>query len=51
MIHERDIPSVQYEMNIRWSESMREVDGRKFIFNDFNAPALAPCIDRTETAA
>jgi hypothetical protein len=32
MIHEGDVPSVQCESNLRWSKSMSEVDGPKFIF-------------------
>jgi hypothetical protein len=41
MIHEGYVPSVQYEMNLRWSKAMREV-GPNFIFIDFIVPALGP---------
>jgi hypothetical protein len=42
MIREGDVPSVQYEMSLRWSKSTREVDGSILIFIDFNVPVLAP---------
>jgi hypothetical protein len=41
MIHKGDVPSVQSEMNLRRSMSMREVDGPSFILIDFNVVALA----------
>jgi hypothetical protein len=41
MIQESDVLTIQCEMNLRWSKSMREIDGLSFIFIDFNAPALA----------
>jgi hypothetical protein len=42
VIHEGDVPSVQYEMNLRWCKSMREVDGPSFTLIDFNVAALTP---------
>jgi hypothetical protein len=50
MIHDGDVPSVQREMNLMWSKSMREVDGPNFIFIDFNVPALSPRHGSTETS-
>jgi hypothetical protein len=41
MNEEGDIPSVQCEMNLKWSKSVREVDGPRFIIIDFNVPALS----------
>jgi hypothetical protein len=36
MIHTDDVPSIQCELNLRWSnnKSMREVDGQSFTFID-----------------
>jgi hypothetical protein len=42
MIDDGDVPSVQCEMSLRWSKSMREVDGPSLIFIYSNVPALAP---------
>jgi hypothetical protein len=41
MIDERDVLSVECEVRLRLSTSMREVGGLSFIFSDFNVPALA----------
>jgi hypothetical protein len=41
MIHEGDVPSIQCEVNLRWSKSVREVDSPNYTFIDFNVPALA----------
>jgi hypothetical protein len=43
-IHKGDVPSVQCEMNLRWSKSLREVDDPSFIVIDLNVPALAPLL-------
>jgi hypothetical protein len=48
MIHEGNISSIQSEMNLRWSKSMREADSLMFIFIDFNVPVLAPCLNGIE---
>jgi hypothetical protein len=45
MTREGDAPSVQYEMNFRWSKSIREIEGPSFILINFNIPALAPGIN------
>jgi hypothetical protein len=50
MIHEGDVPSVQCDVNLRWSKSVREVHGRRFAFIDFNVPALASRLIRIEIA-
>jgi hypothetical protein len=47
MIHEGEVPSVQCEVNLRWYKSMREVDVLNFFFN---VPALAPSLNRIDTA-
>jgi hypothetical protein len=39
MIHKGNVPSIQCEMNLRWSKSMGEVHGPSFIFIYFNGPA------------
>jgi hypothetical protein len=41
MIHTGNVPSVQCEMNLSFSKSMKEVGGPSFILIDFNIPALA----------
>jgi hypothetical protein len=41
MIQEGDVSSIQCEMSVRWSKSMREVDDTRFILIDFNVSALS----------
>jgi hypothetical protein len=48
-IDEGDISYFQCEMILRWSKSMREVDGQISIFIDFNVPALAPRLSWIQT--
>jgi hypothetical protein len=50
MIHEGDVPSVQCELRLRWSKSMRNADGPSLILIDFNVPALTPRLNWIESA-
>jgi hypothetical protein len=50
MIHNGAVPSVQCDMNLRRSPSMREADRPSFIFPDFDVPALAPRLNWIQTA-
>jgi hypothetical protein len=49
-IHRGDAPSFQCEVNLRWSKSMREVDGLSFSVIDFNVLMLAPRLSWIEAA-
>jgi hypothetical protein len=42
MTHEGDVPSVQCEVSLRWSKSVKEVDDPSLILIDFRDPALTP---------
>jgi hypothetical protein len=49
VIYEGNVTSVLCEMNLRWSKSIREVDGPSFILIDFNIPALSPRLSSTQS--
>jgi hypothetical protein len=49
MNHKGDVPSVQCEMSLRRSNSMRDVDSSSFIFINFNVPAIEPRLSLIET--
>jgi hypothetical protein len=50
MIDEGNVPSIQYELSLRGSESVREVGGQSLILIDFNVPAITPRLNSTETS-
>jgi hypothetical protein len=50
MVRKGDTPTVQCEMNLTWSNSVREVDGPNSVFLDFKVPALAPYLNYIQIA-
>jgi hypothetical protein len=48
MTDEGDIPSIEYKMSLRRTNSMRKVDDLSLIFIDFYVPALTPRLSSTD---